>query len=150
MEAKSCHTNNALRGIYFSVKYFEGIENLLLNNLQTAIDTLNINYTYKKSGTPSEIKLTYKILQNGNYLITATVVDKEKLRCLDYSKRIYFSLDGSGKLLENLGTPTGSSIIEAANGQAQIEFKPDRNKKAVIEVRNQDFKGSYLVIENEE
>ena len=137
-------------GLNWQINFNEGTNNLTAigynNNLQTAIDTLSISYKYKKSGTASEIKLSNTKLQNGNYLITATVVDKEGLRCLDYSKRIYFSADVSGKLMENLGTPTGSSIIEAANGQAQIEFKPDGNKKAVIEVRNQDFKGSYLVI----
>ncbi len=115
---------------------------------QVANDTLTINYTYKKAGTPDDIKLLSNKLPNGDYLITAIVVDKDGQRCLDYSKRIYFSSDGSGKLLENLGTTMGSSIIEAANGKAQIEFKPDGNGKAVIEVRNQDFKGSYLITGN--
>ena len=107
-----------------------------------------IFYTYDKAGTPDDIKLFSEKLFNGNYLITAIVVDKQGQQCLDYSKRIYFSADGSGKLLENLGTNTGSSIIEAANGKAQIEFKPSGNGRDVIEARNQDFKGSYLIILN--
>ncbi len=138
-------------GLSWQVNFNEGVNNLKAigykNKRQYALDTLTINYTYTKASSPSEIKLTYNKFQNGNYLITATVVDKDGQRCLDYHKRIYFSADGNGKLLENMGTPLGSSIIEAANGKAQIIFMPDQNKKAVIEARNQDFKGSYIVIE---
>ena len=139
-------------GLNWQLTFNEG-SNLLKaigynENKQVANDTLTVNYTYKKAGTPDDIKLLSNKLPNGDYLITAIVVDKDGQRCLDYSKRIYFSSDGSGKLLENLGTTIGSSIIEAANGKAQIEFKSDGNRKAVIEVRNQDFKGSYLIIGN--
>ncbi len=137
-------------GLNWQISFNEGSNNLKAvgynNNKQTAIDSLSVKYTYKKAGTPDDIKLLSSKLPNGDYLITALVVDKDGQRCLDYSKRIYFSSNGSGKLLENLGTTTGSSIIEAANGKAQIIFKPDGNKKGVIEVRNQDFKGSYLII----
>ena len=139
-------------GLTWKINFNEGINKLKAigynDSLHEAIDTLSINYTFNKSGIPDDIKLLSEKKPDGNYLITAIVVDKNGNRCLDYSKRIYFSSDGSGKLLENLGTTTGSSIIEAANGKAQIEFKPEGNKKAVIEVRNQDFKGSYIIIDN--
>lgn len=139
-------------GLTWMVNFNEGSNKLKAtgynNKFRTAFDSLTVFYTYKKAGIPNDIKLFSKKLPNGNYLITAIVEDKNGQRCLDYSKRIYFSADGSGKLLENLGTNTGSSIIEAANGKAQIEFKPERNRQAVIEVRNQDFKGSYLIINN--
>jgi hypothetical protein len=36
-----------------------------------------------------------------------------------------------------------------ANGVARIEFKPLRPWKAILETRNQDFKGSYLTIHEE-
>ncbi len=137
-------------GLTWQIMFNEGRNKLKAivynNNSTAAVDSLTINYTFKKAGTPDDIKLSSVKLENGNYLISAIVVDKDGQRCLDYSKRIYFSADGSGTLLENLGTPKGSSIIEAANGLAQIEFKPDGNNKAIIEVRNQDFKGSYLFV----
>ncbi len=137
-------------GLNWQLNFNEGANSLKAvgynNNKQTAVDTLTFDYTYKKAGTPDDIKLLSNKLPNGDYLITAIVVDKDGQRCLDYSKRIYFSSDGSGKLLENLGTTFGSSIIEAGNGKAQILFKPDSNKNAVIEAWNQDFKGAYLII----
>jgi beta-galactosidase len=51
-----------------------------------------------------------------------------------------------GSLLVDEGTPTRSSMIEMANGKAQIEFKPAKGFRAVIEARNQDFKGAYLIV----
>ncbi len=45
------------------------------------------------------------------------------------------------------GTPTGSDIIQMANGRAAIELVPEASGRAIIEARNQDFKGSYLTIE---
>ncbi len=116
------------------------------NGKQIVVDTLTVHYTYKKAGTPEKINLTSTRLSNGDYMITAVVVDKDGLRCLDYSKRLYFAVSGPGKLLENYGTVTGSSVIEAANGMARIEFKPLGYDRAVIEVRNQDFKGDYITI----
>ncbi|HOI28695.1 MAG TPA: glycoside hydrolase family 2 TIM barrel-domain containing protein [Melioribacteraceae bacterium] len=111
---------------------------------KSAEHQFEVNYSYEKHGTADKIILSYERLKNGNYLITATAVDINGNRALDYNRRIYFSSLGSGELLQNLGTPTGSSVIEMANGKAVIEFKPVPSEEAVIEARNQDFKGSYL------
>ena len=137
-------------GLTWGVNFNEGY-NLIkavgyTGNKIVSYDTLTVHYTYQKSGKPDKINISSKRLVNGDYLITATVVDKNNLRCLDYNKRIYFAVSGPGNLLENYGTVTGSSVIEAANGRAEIEFKPLGYKKAIIEVRNQDFKGDYITI----
>jgi len=113
-------------------------------------DTLVINYSSEKPGKPDRIELSYCRHSNGNLLIEALVVDEDGRRCLNYNKRLYFSSYGSGKLLSNYGTNTRSDIIEAASGRAAIEFVPVPGEDAVIECRNQDFKGSYLRIQNSE
>jgi len=136
-------------GLSWKILFDEGGNNLKAigySGKQSVVDTLVINYAYKKFGVPDKIKLTTERLSNRDYLITACVVDDKGQRCLDYNKRIYFSISGSGKLLENFGTPTGSSVIEAANGKAVIEFKPFGYEPVTIEARNQDFKGDYLII----
>ena len=109
-------------------------------------DTLSLNYYFKKYEKPHHFQLTYRRLPNGHYLIEAVLVDKTGRRVLDYNKRIYFSLDGEGHLLKDYGTPTRSEIIEMANGYAAIEMVAVPGEKAVIEVRNQDFKGDYLIL----
>jgi len=91
--------------------------------------------------------MSSRLLENGNYLVEAVMLDKNNKRVLDYEKPVYFSRDGAGELMKNYGTPTRSQIIQMANGKAAIELIPAEKGKAIIEVRNQDFKGSYLVID---
>ena len=138
-------------GLSWNVKFRNGtniIEAIgLENGKRITKDNLEIEYTFVKNGEPEKIVLSSARLQNGNYLISAIAQDANGNRCLDYNERVYFSAEGKGKLVENLGTPTKSSIIEMANGKAQIEFKPVPFEKTTIEIRNQNMKGNYLTID---
>lgn len=139
------------QGLKWDVQFAEGKNDLIAKGFfgekPVATDSLRLNYTTKKAGKPEDIRLSSEELPNGNFLIVATVVDKKGQRCLDYNRRVYFSSDGSGKLVDEIGTPTGSRIIEFASGRAAIEFVPVPGERAVIEARNQDFKCAYLTIE---
>ena len=116
---------------------------------KTVEDQLTVNYRYIKNQKASSLKLEYKLLKNGNYLITAMAVDKEGLRCLDYEERIYFQCMSGGELLKNQGTPKGSDIIEMSNGKASIELIPNKKANSItVSVLNQSFKGTYLKINN--
>ena len=111
-----------------------------------ADDKMVVNYEYQQADKADHIDLTYKKLDNGNYLVEAFMKDKNGNRVLDYEKHLYFSRDGEGKLLKDYGTPTRSQVIQMANGYAAIELQPAASGRAIIEARNQDFKGSYLTI----
>mgnify|MGYP000037114304 CR=1 FL=1 len=60
---------------------------------------------------------------------------------IDSRERVYFSHTNpgtGGRLLTDLGTPDGSSVIELANGRAMILFEPDDSGTALnakVEVR---------------
>ncbi|MDZ4260822.1 MAG: beta-galactosidase, partial [Pseudomonadota bacterium] len=74
----------------------------------------------------------------------AEAQDKDGNRVLNFSERAYFfNVGESGRLIENLGTPTGSSIIEMANGYAAIEFEMG-SSPALIEFRTQNIKAAFL------
>ena len=111
-------------------------------------DELTVNYRYVKNQKARSLELDYKELSNGNYLVTAKAVDSNGLRCLDYEKRVYFQCLNGGEALVSQGTPTGSEIIEMANGQASIEVKRySKDKPLQVMVLNQSFKGAYLTID---
>ncbi len=137
-------------GLSWQINFIEGENKLVVSGFngkkKAAVDSVLVHYIFKKNDIADHINLSSQKISNGNIVITAIAVDKDGNRCLEYNKRIYFSWDGAGRLLENYGTPTRSSIIEMANGKAQIEFLPDGKGRTVIEARNQDFKGEYLVI----
>ncbi|TRX60195.1 DUF4982 domain-containing protein [Fulvivirga sp. M361] len=113
-------------------------------------DTILVTYSYEKSTAPEEILLSYELQKNGNYLVTATMVDNVGRRCLDYEERVYFQCMSGGELHRNQGTPTGTEAIRMSNGKASIEVIPnDYSGGLKMSVLNQDFKGSFLVIENQ-
>jgi beta-galactosidase len=112
-------------------------------------DTLSIAYGYLAPGDAAEMHLKAERLNTGNYLLTAVAVDRDGRRALGYSKRVYFASEGEGRLLGDYGTPTGSKVIEMANGVARIEFEPARDGRAVIEARTHEFKGSFVIIPNQ-
>jgi beta-galactosidase len=61
---------------------------------------------------------------------------------------VFFAHDGAGALVADRGTPTGSRIIEAANGYAAIELvPPPPGERCVVEARTQDINGARLTIE---
>ncbi len=111
-----------------------------------AVDSLTVLYSHTKNDVADHLTLSSEAMADGRVMITATAVDKDGRRCLDYNKRVYFTWDGPGHLMENYGTPTRSSVIEMASGRARIEFVPVPNTHTVIEARNHDFKGEYLRI----
>lgn len=138
-------------GLNWNVLFEKGKNQLIANSFKNeqviSSDTMTVNYDFEKAEKAHHIQVSSQILANGNHLIEAVMMDKNEKRILDYEKTIYFSKDGQGAFLKNYGTPTRSQIIQMANGKATIELVPEKNGKAIIEVRNQDFKGSYLVIE---
>lgn len=138
-------------GLNWDVLFKKGKNQLIAHGYQDGkiitADTLEVNYKYMQSQKADRINLSSRMLSNGNYLIEAVMNDKDGNRILNYEKPLYFSQDGKGELLENYGTPTRSRVIQMANGYAAIELTPEDTGKAIIEARNQDFKGSYLVID---
>ncbi len=139
-------------GLHWNLNFING-ENTLVSkgttpDGKTVKDALKINYRYVKNTKAKALELSYKPLDNGNYLITATAIDAKGLRCLDYEDRVYFQCLSGGKTLKNLGTPTGSESIEMANGKASIEvIKQNKKKPLEVMVLNQSFKGTYLTVQ---
>lgn len=137
-------------GLSWSILFAEGTNDIVAigykDGKQVSKDELSVNYTYMKAGKPDHIHIYHEFLENGHVMVHAVVRDADKNLVLDYEDRVYFSVDGSGEMMKNYGTPTRSDVIEMANGRASIEMIPGKGK-AIIEVRNQSFKGSYHIID---
>jgi beta-galactosidase len=48
------------------------------------------------------------------------LLDAQGVRCVHSRAPVRFSLAGAGRLLDNLGTPTGSRLVQMYNGRAEI------------------------------
>ncbi|MCD6376228.1 MAG: glycoside hydrolase family 88 protein [Caldisericaceae bacterium] len=136
--------------LHWQVEFIEGQNQLIAigyhDGNPVAYDTVLVTYYFQKPKTAKKLVLKAEKVGAYRYLLTVLAVDENGRRSLNYNKRVYFSALQGARLLEYLGTPDGSSIIEMANGRAQILFDRYPDQKVVIEVRNQDFKGNYLEI----
>ena len=112
-----------------------------------ARDALSVRLTARAPGKTADFRLSSETLEDGRIRSIAEAVDSKGNRVIDSRERIYFSHTNEGtggRLLADLGTPDGSAVIELANGRAAILFEPDGSGEAVIELRSQDHKGSYI------
>ncbi|WP_147676561.1 glycoside hydrolase family 2 protein [Algibacter pacificus] len=139
-------------GLNWDLEFTSGENKLIAvgktkNNIEVK-DELIVNYRFIKNTKAIGLKLEEKILENGNYLVTAIAYDNQGLQCLDYENKVYFQCLSGGETLKSLGTPTGSESIAMANGKASIEvMRYSKNKPLEIMVINQNFKGTYLTID---
>ncbi len=139
-------------GLYWDVEFEQGLNTLSVKGKSAGMsdvsDVLEIHYSEAKFGKLANIELSSTLLDDGLILIEATAVDKAGKRVHSNQDRVYFSQvnEGTGgQLLGSYGTPDKSAIIELANGRATILFEPSGDGgEAVIEVRSQTFKGSYI------
>ena len=54
--------------------------------------------------------------------------DDKKVLCLDAKNVVTFGLTGDGKLIDNMGTASGSRVVELQNGRAIIRLHVNGGK----------------------
>ena len=137
-------------GLVWAVPFANGPNELsvegFIDGEHVASDNLQVTYVVGGQGKFQDLVFTQEDLSDSRVLIMAEAVDADGHRVLDFSERVYFStLGGDGRLLENFGTPTKSSIIEMANGYAAIEF--ERGEQATtVELKAQNIKSRFIEI----
>lgn len=140
-------------GLHWEIPFKEGENSLkavgITEDGTKVTDEMVVQYRFEKNGAPQRLQLDYVPMENGSYLVSATALDENGLRCLDYEEKVYFQCLEGGTLVENQGTPTGSSTISMSNGKASIEVIPfHKGTPLSMTVLNQNFKGTYLNIVN--
>jgi beta-galactosidase len=86
-------------------------------------DEITQVYQTEKWGKPVQMVLQ-KIDRKGDVTtIEVKLYDANKILCLDARNLINFDLAGEGRLLDNLGTSSGSRTVELYNGRAIIRIE---------------------------
>ncbi len=137
-------------GLVWKVPFGNGPNGLLVEGFidgeLVASDELEVTYLAGRHGILHDVVLSQQDLDKDRVLIIAEAVDVDGNRVLDFSDRAYFStLDGNGRLLENYGTPTKSSVIEMANGYAAIELET-REQATTVEFKTQNIKSRFIEV----
>lgn len=101
------------------------------NKKETVTDEITFTYQTEKWSSPARL-IVNKISEESNKVtVEVKVVDEKGVLCLDASQYIRFGLAGDGRLLDDLGTSSGSRKVQLYNGRAQISIQPNGGKNVV-------------------
>jgi len=98
---------------------------------QTVQDQVSFRYQTQKWKKPARLTLEKIAEAEGLVTVEAKLYDAQGVQCLDAVNWVNFSLAGAGKLLDDLGTSSGSRKVQAYNGRAIIRLKAQPGKTAV-------------------
>jgi len=59
------------------------------------------------------------------------LLDEKNIQCLDAAAWVRFGLTGDGKLVDDLGTSSGSGKVQMYNGRAVIRVQTNNGKSVV-------------------
>lgn len=113
-------------GLRWNVIYSTGVNDLKViahKGNVTVTDEIKQSYQTDKWDKPVQMTLS-KIAQKGDIAtIEVKLLDAKNILCLDARNVVTFGLAGDGKLIDNLGTSSGSRVVELQNGRAIIRVK---------------------------
>ena len=119
-------TNFPAAGLHWNVKLNAGTNTLRAVGRGNAAEmTDEISVAYQTAQWSKPVKLAFNEISRSNDVVTieARVSDQDGVACLDAANTIRFGLAGDGRLLDNLGTSTGSRVVQLYNGRAQISLQ---------------------------
>lgn len=118
-------------GLSWEVKFKKG-ENTLRAVAAGLSDEIQLIYHTDVWGKPA--KLGLKEISRAGDVVTleARVFDANGVPCLDAAQLVSFGFTGDGKLLDNLGTASGSRKVQFANGRAKIRAQLTGNAAASV------------------
>jgi len=112
----------------------------------TVTDEINFLYQTEKWGKPASLKLTEIHRDADKVTVEATLYDAKGILCLDARNQVRFSVAGGAKLIDNLGTPRGSRVVQLYNGRAQITLQAAPALQSVVAVNTPGITGAFYAL----
>ncbi len=133
-------------GLYWNLAFREG-ENVLRvvgrKSTDEVSDEIRFTYQTAKWGKPVALKLTEKSRSADRIVAEVKAFDANQLICLDARNRVRFQIAGDGKLNDNLGTSTGSRVVELYNGRAEISLIPG-TQASILSAEAENLMAAFL------
>jgi len=135
-------------GLRWSCKFVPGKNTLRAVTRKSdpeVADEVTFTYQTEKWGKPAVLRLAEVSRNAGVVTVEAHLLDDQGVLCLDARNRVRFSIAGAGTLLDNLGTSTGSRLIELYNGRAAVAFVHNAGPSEIA-VTGDGIKGALLTV----
>src|SRR6185312_14371051 len=94
-------------------------------------DEISFQYQTEKWGKPAKLKIEKINEKNDTATIEAKLFDDKNIQCLDATNWIRFGLTGDGKLIDDLGTSSGSRYVQMYNGRVIIRVQKNNGKSVI-------------------
>ena len=110
-------------GLHWKVAFRKGENSLRViarKGKVTVEDSLHLTWQTEQWGKPAQVKVERTSLLQDTATVHVQLLDEKGIPCLDAADWVRFGLTGDGQLIDDLGTSTGSRLVQAFNGQAMI------------------------------
>jgi beta-galactosidase len=125
-------------GLRWNVVFNKGANNVYViarsgkgKMLQQVKDSISFQYQTEKWGKPSKAVIEKISEENGIATVQVRVFDDKNIQCLDAANWIRFGLAGDGKLIDDLGTSSGSRLVQLYNGRAIIRVQTNNGRSVL-------------------
>ncbi len=136
-------------GLRWMTPFVEGMNKLHVVAQKGAItltDEIEFLYQTQTWDKPVNLRLE-EIARNADTVtVEAKLHDAKGVLCLDARNQVRFSVSGDGKLIDNLGTPRGSRVVQLYNGCAEISLQRSPGSRSVVAVSSTGIKPAFCEI----
>jgi beta-galactosidase len=136
-------------GLRWMTPFVEGTNKLRVvaqKGSTTVTDEIEFNYQTQTWSAPAKLTLTELPREADKVTVEASLLDAQGILCLDARTRVRFSIAGSGRLIDNLGTPTGSRVVELANGKTRITVQRNGSETTMVAIQAKGVSGTVLTL----
>ena len=137
-------------GLHWKVKFNEGANTLRAvgkRDGSEVSDEITQGYQTAKWSKPAKLKLAEIAQKDGIATMEVRMFDTNDVPCLDAANVVRFGITGDGRLLDNLGTSTGSRTVQLYNGRAQISAQLT-GYKVCVSVSSEGRKPQFVYVTN--
>ncbi|HEX5170340.1 MAG TPA: glycoside hydrolase family 2 TIM barrel-domain containing protein [Cyclobacteriaceae bacterium] len=106
-------------------------------------DEITQFYQTAKWSKPVQLTVQKIYEKDDTVTVEARLLDEANINCLDARNWIHFSLTGDGKLIDDLGTSSGSRKVQAYNGRAIISAKKN-NGQSILAIQSPGIPTVFL------
>ncbi len=113
-------------GLNWNVKFESGMNHLkAVSKVDEKLlsDEIDVRYQTEKWDVPATLQLEEIKIDKEFSWLEVSAKDKNQVLCLDARNTVEFSVAGDADLIDNLGTPTGSRVVQLCNGKAKIKIR---------------------------
>ena len=124
------------------------VEVVAYKNGKEVKDAISFDYETRKWKSPVDMELKLVKTDEDIATVEVKVYDENGVQVLDSQNWVRFGLTGDGELLKNMGTTTGSELLQLYNGRAVIRVKQN-NGENIVSVKSEGLPTQFLKLTND-